>query len=199
MSIDLGPWEPLTPVEVTDLLCSARFPWWIAGGWAIDLHLGRQTRQHGDIDVLVLREDLAAMQRILEGWDLHAADPPGMLRRWGSGEVLPPSVHDIWCRRDPTAPWSLQVMVDDATDGTWTYRRDRRIERPVEELDGGACGGRPRVLAPEVQLLHKSASTRPKDEVDFRTVLERLGPTRRVWLARSLALTSPAHPWLARL
>jgi hypothetical protein len=32
MSTDLGQWEPLTPNEVTDLLGSTRFPWWIAGG-----------------------------------------------------------------------------------------------------------------------------------------------------------------------
>jgi hypothetical protein len=90
-------------------------------------------------------------------------------------------------------------MVDDAADGPWTYRRDWRIGRPVEELDGGARGGRPRVLAPEVHLLYKRPSPRPKDEADFRTVLEALGPDRRAWLARSLALTSPAHPWLPHL
>jgi hypothetical protein len=31
--------------------------WWIAGGWAVDLFLGEQTRVHDDVDVAVLRRD----------------------------------------------------------------------------------------------------------------------------------------------
>jgi len=199
MTSDLGQWAPLEPAEVTDLLRRAACPWWIAGGWAIDLHIGRQTRAHEDIDVLILRNDQLAMQHVLSGWDLHAADPPGSLRRWHRGEVLPADVHDIWCRRTPGSPWSLQLMIDDASDGIWSYRRDRRIERPVDELDGYACHGAPRVLAPEVQLLQKSKSPRPKDEADFLAVNEVLGQDQRAWLLRSLTLTSPNHHWLKHL
>jgi hypothetical protein len=99
--------------------------------FAIDLHLGHQTREHADIDVLILHEDQLALRRELTGWDLHAADPPGSLRRWQSGEVLPTEVNDIWCRSNPMSPLGLQIMIDDATDGVWTYRRDTRIHRAV--------------------------------------------------------------------
>jgi len=189
----------MVPAEVVALLDGAACPWWIAGGWAIDLFVGRQTRAHDDIDVLILRDDQLAMQQALPGWDLHAADPPGSLRRWRVGEVLPAGVHDIWCRRTPTSTWSLQVMIDDASDGVWSYRRDARIERSVDELDGNACNGDPRVLAPEVQLLHKSTAPRPKDEADFLAARALLGPDQRRWLQRSVALTSPNHHWLAQL
>ncbi len=199
MTAELGTWDPMTPDEVIDLLGPATFPWWIAGGWAIDLHLGRQTRHHDDIDVLVLREDQLSLQRALPGWDLHAADPPGSLRPWRADEVLPAEVHDVWCRPTRDAPWSLQVMIDDAPNGVWTYRRDHRITRPVPELDGNARGGHPRVLAPEIQLLQKSKAPRPKDEADFALVETLLDHTQRSWLKRSLTLTSPTHPWLARL
>jgi hypothetical protein len=185
--------------EVTDLLRDVDCPWWVAGGWAIDLCVGHQTRTHDDTDVLILRDDQTAMQRTLDGWDLHAADPPGSLRPWRAGEILPAAVHDVWCRRTPEAPWSLQIMVDDATDGVWRYRRDGRIQRLVAELDGGACDGTPRVLSPEVQLLQKSKSPRDKDEADFLAVRDLLRPDQREWLARALALTSPDHPWRARL
>ena len=189
----------MSPSEVTDLLRGVAFPWWIAGGWAIDLYLGLQTRSHADLDVLILREDQSAMQQALRGWDLHAAEPPGSLRRWRTGEILPAEVHDIWCRHTSSSPWSLQIMIDDARDGIWTYRRDARIQRPVDELDGNACAGDPRVLAPEIQLLQKSKSPREKDEADFLAMHAVLGPSQRDWLYRSLALTSPTHPWLARL
>ncbi|CAA9347822.1 MAG: hypothetical protein AVDCRST_MAG34-1360 [uncultured Nocardioidaceae bacterium] len=199
MPTDPGPWKPMTPSEVAGLLGGVDFPWWVAGGWAIDLFLGRQTRDHDDIDVLILRDDQGAMQQALSGWDLHAADPPGSLRHWRAGEVLSAGVHDIWCRRDPGSPWSLQIMIDDAQDGMWQYRSDNRITRPVSELDGNAVGDAARVLAPEVQLLQKSRSPRPKDEADFRAVRRMLGIDQRDWLVSSLTLVSPTHHWLTQL
>ena len=199
MDADLGPWDPLTPMEVSVLLAELDTPWWIAGGWAIDLHLGHQTREHEDIDVLILRDDQLALSEALAGWDLWAADPPGSLRRWARGEVLPGAVHDIWCRRTATSPWCLQIMIDDAADGEWRYRRDARIHRPVQELDGPASDAARRVLAPEVQLLQKSKNPRAKDEADFLAVDELLDTTQTQWLRTALSLVSPEHPWLARL
>ena len=197
MTDDLGRWEPLPVEALPALLGGLRAPWWVAGGWAIDLHLGRVTRAHEDTDVLVLRQDLPAVREVLADWDVQAADPPGTLRPWPAGETLPPPVHDIWCRRDPRAPWSLQRMVDDATDDVWSYRRDPRITRPVPSLDGPASDDARRVLAPEVQLLAKSKSPRPKDEADLRATLPALDATARRWLAEALRVTDPGHPWLA--
>lgn len=192
-------WEPLTPAEVAGELRGLPSRWWIAGGWAIDLHLGQQTRAHADVDVLFLRADQSSVQRHLAGWDLHAADPPGTLRPWAEGETLATGVHDIWCRRSPSSPWCLQLMIDDAEEGGWVYRRDQRIRRPVAELDGPASNSERRVLSPDVQLLYKSADPRAKDEADFQAAVEHLDPSQRRWLKESLAVASPLHPWLTCL
>ena len=77
----------MSPEEVTDVLADLDCAWWVAGGWALDLHLGKQTRAHADVDVLVLRDDLRKVRCHLSGWDLHAADPPGTLRPWSEREV----------------------------------------------------------------------------------------------------------------
>ena len=201
MSGSLGEWQPLTVDDVTGLLRGMDACWWIAGGWALDLHLGRQTRPHHDIDVLVLREDLPAVRERLRGWDLHAADPPGagVLRPWPEGEQLPADLHDIWCRPTSTSPWALQLMVDDTDGADWLYRRDNRIRRPVPQLAGPASTDDRQVLAPEVQLLHESRTPRPKDVEDFHTVVDSLDPTRREWLRRTLQLVSPDHDWLTDL
>lgn len=37
--------------------------YWIAGGWAVDLMVGRQRREHSDVDVLILANDLPAFAR----------------------------------------------------------------------------------------------------------------------------------------
>ena len=58
-------WEPLTPREVASIFAPAQFPWWIAGGHAIDHAVGRNVRAHHDIDVLVLRADRMAARGLL--------------------------------------------------------------------------------------------------------------------------------------
>lgn len=63
----LGLWEPLSLGEVSAAMEGLGCPWWLAGGWAIDLHIGYVTRVHEDIDVLVLREDQLRVQQHLAG------------------------------------------------------------------------------------------------------------------------------------
>ena len=144
----------------------------------------------------MLRQDQHAVRQVLADWDVHAADPPGRLRPWPVGETLPAAVHDVWCRRDPGAAWSLQLMLDDATDDVWHYRRDPTITRPVASLDGPASDAARRVLAPDVQLLAKSKAPRPKDDADLLASLPALDAAARRWLADALRRTDPTHPWL---
>jgi len=195
----------MDPDDVADLLRRADVPWWIAGGWAIDLHLGRRTRQHDDVDVLVLRPHLPRLREQLAGWDLHAADPPGTLRPWPVAEDLPLGVHDIWCRPAPTANWCLQLMVDDLADGggggeqEWVYRRDARVRRAWRTLSGPASSPQRGVLTPEVQLLYKSTSPRAKDEADIAHTVGALDSSQRTWLTEALQLTDGTHLWLEQL
>ncbi|MGW4562039.1 nucleotidyltransferase domain-containing protein [Streptomyces sp. NPDC004561] len=83
------------------MFAGADFPWWIAGGYAIELAVGRELRPHGDLDVLVLRRDQPLAREMLSDWDMHVADPPGAgrFRPWRPGETLEVPLHDIWCRR----------------------------------------------------------------------------------------------------
>src|ERR1700753_1171023 len=82
-------WQPLAVSQVAALFAAAPAPWWIAGGHAIELFTGLH-RPHKDIDVLMLHRDQAVVHSVLDGWDCHVADPPGVgtLRPWRVGEVL---------------------------------------------------------------------------------------------------------------
>ena len=65
--------------------------YWLFGGWAVDLWVGRITRPHDDIDVAAWRRDSDRIKTALEaaGWE-HAptpADLVGTRYRWGSAEV----------------------------------------------------------------------------------------------------------------
>ncbi|MFI6457498.1 nucleotidyltransferase domain-containing protein [Streptosporangium amethystogenes] len=192
-----GVWEPAPLAEVVELFGGLEAPWWIGGGYAIELEVGRAYREHGDIDVGILRRDQAMARRLLAGWDCWAADPPGTLRHWPRDEILPPGVHDVWVREDTGGPWRIQLMFDEADGQDWVYRRDSRIRRPLASFTVAEDGFSR--IAPEIQLLYKAKSPRPKDELDFDEVLPRLDDTRRAWLDEALATEHGTHPWQARL
>jgi hypothetical protein len=175
--------------------------WWIAGGWSLDLLVGRQTRRHADIDVTVLRADADAVRAHFAAWDLCVADPPGAgtLRPWRLGEELATDLHDVWCRRGPGEPWRFQIMIDDTEDEDWVYRRHARVRRPLATLWGRASSPDMPVLSPEIQLLYKSKSRREKDEVDFARVLPLLTEEEKKWLGLALDLVAPGHPWSDRI
>ena len=196
---ELGPWDPMRPDGAVAEFGTWRVAWWVAGGWAIDLIVGQQSREHGDFDVLVLRRDQAVVREYLSAWDVHAADPPGRLRPWLVGETLPLAVHDVWCRRTPSSPWAFQLMIDDTDNDDWLFRRDNRVRRPIQSLTGRASTIGCPALSPEVQLLYKSKGLRDKDVADFRAVLLHLTGGERRWLRTALETVSPGHPWISEL
>jgi hypothetical protein len=69
-------WSPLAVNEVEHLFRNAPFAWGLAGGYAIEQFLGTSIRPHGDIDVVVFREDQRQLYDWLNEWQLFAADPP---------------------------------------------------------------------------------------------------------------------------
>jgi hypothetical protein len=191
-------WQPLSVGEVMRLFAGAPFVWALAGGHAVEQFVGKPIREHDDIDVLVFRVDQLHCQQWLAGWDLFAADPPGTLRPWLSGEQLPIGIHDIWGHRVGSEAWELQLMLAETEGDEWFSRRSPLIRGWREDLfvnyNGLPC------LRVEVQLLYKAKSARPKDEVDFQAALPLLSGDAREWLRRNLWLAHPeGHAWIDRL
>ena len=50
--------------------------YWLFGGWAVDFHVGRVTREHADIDLAVWQADYSAVDAMLraDGWT-HRPSP----------------------------------------------------------------------------------------------------------------------------
>lgn len=198
-----GIWQPWQPHEVAELFSTLNAPWWIAGGWAIDLFLGTRTREHDDIDIQVLRRDQQAIRALLRGWDVQEAHPTTPqsawpFREWELDQPLRAGVHDVWCRASQTAPWSFQLMIADTDGDQWLCRRDPHIHRPLTTIGHQTRDGIP-YLVPEIQLLYKAKGLRPKDEADFINALPHLDQQSRRWLAEALAIVHPGHPWLVQL
>ena len=191
-------WAPFRPEQVQALLEGMPAPWWIAGGWAMDLVLGQTTRPHGDIEIAVLRKDQLVLQRQLSGWDVRIADV-GALLVWPSGVPLPETQHALWAREPELRDaWQLEVAFERSEGTRWVYRRDARIWCELEELGLRDRRGIP-YLRPEIVLLYKSKAPRAVDEADRDQLIRRLETSGCEWLAGALATIDPAHPWLESL
>jgi hypothetical protein len=167
-------------------------PWWIAGGWALDLFGGSQSRAHADLDVGVLRRDITTVLTALSSWEIFEAKG-GALTRLTVGETPGSAVHSLWCRPIGTTLWTLELMLDESVDGAWCYRREPSIRRPLSMVVRRNPSGIP-YLAPDIQLLYKAPSLRAQDHADFKRVAPRLDASARAWLTDSLARTAAGHP-----
>jgi hypothetical protein len=187
-------WEPLGLEEAAALMDGFPGRWWVASGWAIELHVGRPIREHSDVDIQVLRRDQALIRTQLAGWDVQVAHG-GTLERWPDGVELELPRSGLWARSDPEGPWQVQFLLADSDGGEWWFRRDPAIRLRLAEFGLRSPSGIPYVR-PEVNLLFKARDPRERDEQDFEAVLPVLDSTARGRLASWL----PAgHPWRNRI
>ncbi|MBM9466157.1 nucleotidyltransferase domain-containing protein [Nakamurella leprariae] len=105
----------LTAEDVVELVgwwqrADVRF--WLDGGWGVDALLGRQSRPHTDIDVVVEHQDLAAFAQVMVE---HG------FRRVGDDDAFTHRLCDGTGRRVVVALVDLEVPVLQEPDGTRVY------------------------------------------------------------------------------
>lgn len=169
-------------------------PWFVAGGWALDLFAGVQSREHKDVDLVVWREDQQALRRFLDQWTVFKA-VDRQLVPWAHDETLEKPVHEIHAHLGEKR---LEFLLNEHQSGMWLYRRHQAVSLPRELFGRASAQGVPYV-APEVVLLYKAKAPRQVDELDFTNTLPRLDLAARRWLAGAVAACHPGHHWLARL
>jgi hypothetical protein len=188
---------PEPPTKVQSLMREFQRAWFIAGGWAIDLFLGKTTREHDDIEIAIFRKDQIALQKYLSDWNLRKA-ANGELSEWKKGEYLELPVHAVHCFNETAELSFIEVLLNESENGEWQFRRNRQITKPLFELyltnDSGI-----KYLCPEVVLLYKSKNPRAKDEKDFRAVGGHLSAKSKKWLKDALLICARQHHWLQDL
>jgi hypothetical protein len=194
--------KPLHPHEILSILGSAPFQWWIAGGWALDLFLGKQTRPHFDTDIAMARRDQLAAQLYLNEWEFFSTkrDEKGdiVLRKWKTREILGQEYPGVWARKPGKDLWRFEFLFHEISDQTWTFRHDDSVKHPLVKIGGVSPENIPYLL-PEIALLYKAARLRDVDEGDFHKVLLYLNQTQRAQLLADLQKIEPEHPWLTAL
>src|SRR5437868_2447109 len=121
-------------------------PWFVSGGWAIDLFVGRVTREHEDREVGIFRQDQQALREHLSGRALFKAitgPDGGEWVTWAEGEALELPVHQILARpagmgapatEQDRCPDEFEFFLNEAADGVWRCRRNLAITRPAKEI-----------------------------------------------------------------
>ncbi len=184
--------------KVGALLRDLDCEWYVCGGWALDLFLGRVTREHKDVDIAVARRDQLEVQGYLRrrGWRLEkAAD--GRLSPWEEGERLTPPLHAVWCRNEAHVPDFFELLLNEIGDELFRFRRDPTVTLPRARVSFESREGLP-VLAPEVVLLYKSNNAEEYGD-DFRNAAPALSEEARAWLKGALDKVSPGHAWADEL
>ncbi len=184
--------------KTAELFHSQSKTWWIAGGLAIDLFLGEETRDHEDIDVSILRKDEKHFRTFLDSWELW----PGLgndgldNKPIEANDELPSQRDVLWCRPSSDANWAFEILTSRTDGDMWIFKRDDRVRMPISEIGKVNRDGIP-FLRPEIILLFKAKNIREKDQHDFDAVAHKLNKPE--WLKKSLEKVHPGHQWIKRL
>lgn len=195
--LDPDRWNSWTPSELAIRLNNVNHPWCIVGGWALDLWLGEQTRDHDDLEFTILRQDFWAFQQVLCDHELYIAHE-GELTFLPPDQPPTPCVQQLWCLDPRDLAWRVDMMIEPGTSETWIYKRNYSIRASRTEMVFHDRDGIP-YLRPAAILLFKAKHLRGKDIDDFNKVLPELPESERAWLKHYLAELHPNHLWLKKL
>lgn len=179
--------------NVTSVMTDFNKPWFIAGGWAIDLFMGRETRQHQDIEIALFRKDQFSLKEYLKEWDFKKVIK-GEFYSWDN-EFLELPIHEIHACLNGNR---LEVLLNESTEEDWKFRRDMRISYPFQKVWSYSDTGIPYLNA-EIVLLYKVKNTRKKDHQDFMLIKDHLEENKKKWLRNAIQLHEPKHKWIELL
>lgn len=196
---DISKWDPWRPEQVASLLEGVEAPWYVAAGWAIDLFLGGQHRDHEDLEIAVPNARFDEIAAELDDFEICIITGPHEATPLAEARHRLEDTHQSWVREPATGRWRFDVFREPSDGDTWLCRRDESIRLPYDDViqwtDDGIPYGRP-----EIVLLFKAKhADRDRDQADFDAVVPRLEPRHRLWLAEALKRVHPGHPWQAAL
>jgi hypothetical protein len=186
-------------LNIFQLMQGYNLTWAICGGWAIDLFLGKVTRSHKDVDIMIPRCEQLYIQTYLyeRGWSLKVA-AGGNLTPWKKGIFLQLPLHCIWCHNKDYQPNFVELLLNEMDGEYFHFRRDTSIVVPAEQALLQTKQGIP-ILAPEIILLYKAKHDREENDHDFRVIVGALAPEKKGWLRDMLVNLYGHHKWVQYL
>jgi hypothetical protein len=188
-----------TPDQAAEALEGVAAPWAVAGGWALDLWQGKQSREHEDIEITVPAAFFPEVQSRLEAQGLRLFDNiNGEVIALEPGQAPRPHGFQTWVTDPDAEAWRLDIFREPGDARTWIYRRTGELSAPRAWANSRTAAGVP-FVAPQIVLLFKAKPMRDKDLADFARIAPMLPSEDRDWLAASLRIIHPGHAWIERL
>jgi len=170
-------WQPWTPAQLQERLEGASAPWYLVGGWALDIWHGYETRAHDDLEFCILEKDLDVFRNILAGYGIYTAHD-GDVTYLANDEKPSPEIQQFWILETALARWRADLMTEPGDPDLWRYERDHSVQRQRSIMVEWSPDGIPYLNAAGV-LLFKAKRCRAKDQLDFQNALPRLTPADR--------------------
>lgn len=162
------------------------FPWFVAGGWAIDLFLGRETRAQADVEIGIYRKNQMQLCRFFSKSKKQFVDNRNYTgkreRHEWTKEYLRLPIHELYI---DLGGLELKVLLNERDDHNWVYRRDPRIQLEEDRvilLNGLDIP----YLCPQIVCLCKTKDMGDKDRADIALALHGMDEAQRKWLFDSL-------------
>lgn len=167
--------------------------WFVAGGWAIDLALGKVTREHHDVDFCIFRDVLPNLLTNFADWTVEVCIPQTSQRIvcHSIADITPPR-HELHFHKEN---WHLEFLLIERTPQQVIFRRDPTIKMDYHQFARYNKEGIPYVN-PAWQLLFKAKNPRDKDHADFQKTIHLLSQNEAKWLRKSLKQHQPQSEWL---
>ena len=165
-------------IEIYKKLSTNGIQVWLTGGWGIDALLGRQTRPHKDLDVIMLLDDMVRMTELLSmnGYELDVLwSENRMARDMNGNETATAFVLKDAEEREFDAH---ALTMDDQGNGmpAWDEAEDFIFKRADLEGLGTVAGFTVRCITPESQIVCHSGYELPEKQLkDLDLLHEKFG------------------------
>jgi len=195
------------PKRAMQIMSGYNKPWYVAGGWALDLYIGRERRPHYDLDIATYREDQLTLQQHFAGHHLQKYTGPDgaeYLETWAPGELLVLPDFQIVLEKNEEGYAAVELLLNESQGDEWIWRKNQEVRYPKAQAGITSSEGIP-FLSPEIVLLFKSQHVwggnvnELKDQRDFAELLDILEFERRTWLKTTLETHYPDHKWISQL
>ncbi|MCG7419678.1 hypothetical protein MHJ97_04430 [Macrococcus epidermidis] len=187
MRTDFNNWQLLSIESLKQIMHDADFDWYLAGGIALDEFLGRKTRNHEDIDILVNFKYLERILDFFKNYKVYTARN-GSLSLSLFNEVH--STDSLWIAKDDEESFIIQILFFEEEAGHWIYKRNAAVRKKIENIY--FVKNDMKIIQPEIQLLYKmnSSNVREKDLDDYHNIYPVLEEKQRAWLDQYVKLKS---------
>ena len=193
----------------------------ICGGHAIDIFVGKETRQHKDLDVAVFWDERNKIidYMLKDKWDIYEPCGNDLFHKIIEINEQKRIKSNIWCVKPENKHYSftknknkmytvdfdnsvqieldyIEFLFDTRRDGYFLYRRNQDIMLKID--DAILYKNNIPYLAPEFVLLYKSTSVGfESNQQDFENALIKINEKQLAWLYNVLKIMFPkGHEWL---